>query len=59
MIDIRHKLNEYLFNFVDILAIALEKVKEERLCKRNVRTSLRKCREMGLDKVLITCDKEI
>ena len=37
MIDIRHKLNEYLFNLGQALG---------------------KCREMGLDKVLITCDKE-
>ena len=59
MIDIRHKLNEYLFNFGGHIGYSIRKSERRKgYAKEMLGQSLGKCREMGLDKVLITCDKE-
>ena len=59
MIDIRHKLNEYLFNFGGHMGYSIRKSERRKgYAKEMLGQALGKCREMGLDKVLITCDKE-
>lgn len=59
MIDIRHKLNEYLFNFGGHIGYSIRKSERRKgYAKEMLGQVLGKCREMGLDKVLITCDKE-
>lgn len=59
MIDIRHKLNEYLFNFGGHIGYSIRKSERRKgYAKKMLGQALGKCREMGLDKVLITCDKE-
>ena len=59
MIDIRHKLNEYLFNFGGHIGYSIRKSERRKgSAKEMLGQALGKCREMGLDKVLITCDKE-
>ena len=59
MIDIRHKLNEYLFNFGGHIGYSIRKSERRKgYAIEMLGQALGKCREMGLDKVLITCDKE-
>ena len=59
MIDIRHRLNDYLLQFGGHIGYSVRK--SER-CKgyatEMLKMSLRVVKELGLDKVLITCNKD-
>ena len=59
IVDIRHRLNENLFNFGGHIGYSIRKS-----CRMNgyasemLKLSLNECIKLGLDKVLITCDKD-
>lgn len=58
IIDIRHRLNEHLFNFGGHIGYSVRKS-----CRMNgyasemLKLALSECIKLNLDKVLITCDK--
>lgn len=59
IIDIRHRLNEYLLNFGGHIGYSIRKS-----CRMNgyasemLKLTLNECIKLGLEKVLITCDKD-
>lgn len=59
MIDIRHELNDHLFNFGGHIGYSVRK--SER-CKgyatKMLALALKECKRLHINKVLITCDKE-
>ncbi|MGL1893481.1 MAG: GNAT family N-acetyltransferase [Spirochaetaceae bacterium] len=59
MIDIRHRLNDFLFNFGGHIGYSVKK--SERLkgyAKEILHHGLKECKKINIDNVLITCDKE-
>lgn len=56
MIQVRHKLNDYLARFGGHIGYSV-RLSERRkgYAKEMLRMTLPKCRELGLDKVMITC----
>jgi predicted acetyltransferase len=58
-INIRHRLNEYLFNFGGNIGYGIRKSERQKgYAKLMLRLALEKCRELKLPSVLITCKKE-
>ena len=56
MIDIRHRLNEYLFNFGGHIGYSIRKSERRKgYATSMLNAILPYCREIGLDKLLITC----
>ena len=58
MIDIRHRLNEYLMNFGGHIGYSVRK--SERLkgyAKEMLRLGIEKCKELDVENILVTCDK--
>nr|WP_242568203.1 GNAT family N-acetyltransferase [Clostridium botulinum] len=59
MIDIRHKLNEYLFEFGGHIGYSIRKSEgRKRYAKEMLHLALEKFKDMNMEKVLITCSKE-
>lgn len=59
MIDIRHRLNNYLLQFGGHIGYSVRKSERRKgYAKEMLRLSLEKCKEINIEKVLITCDKE-
>ncbi|ENJ9655489.1 GNAT family N-acetyltransferase [Clostridium botulinum] len=59
MIDIRHKLNEYLFEFGGHIGYSVEKSEGRKgYAKEMLHLALEKFKDMNMEKVLITCSKE-
>jgi len=59
MIDIRHRLNEFLMNFGGHIGYSVRKsVRRQGYATEMLALALQKCSSLGIDKVLITCDKE-
>lgn len=59
MIDIRHRLNEYLLNFGGHIGYSVRKSERRKgYTAEMLKLALKKCIELNLKKVLITCDKE-
>ncbi|MCJ8171394.1 GNAT family N-acetyltransferase [Clostridium botulinum] len=59
MIDIRHKLNDYLFQFGGHIGYSIRKSeRRKRSAKEMLNLALEKCKDMNIEKVLITCSKE-
>lgn len=57
-IDIRHRLNENLFNFGGNIGYGVRPSERRKgYASLMLSLALEKCRELGMDKVLITCDK--
>ncbi|MEN1968079.1 GNAT family N-acetyltransferase [Lentibacillus sp. N15] len=59
MVDIRHELNEFLYNVGGHIGYST------RPSERNkgyatfiLKEALKKCRELGIDRVLVTCDED-
>jgi predicted acetyltransferase len=59
MIDIRHELNDFLFNFGGHIGYSVRKCERRKgYAKEMLRLALEECKKRNLIKVLITCDKE-
>lgn len=59
MIDIRHRLNDYLMQFGGHIGYSVRKSERRQgYAKEMLNLALEKCRELNITKVLITCDKE-
>ncbi len=58
MINIRHKLNEFLLNEGGHIGYSIRPTERKKgYATIMLKLALQRCRELGLDKVLITCDK--
>lgn len=58
MINIRHKLNEFLLNEGGHIGYSVRPTERNKgYATLMLKLGLQKCRELNLDKVLITCDK--
>jgi len=59
MIDIRHRLNDFLLNFGGHIGYSIRKSERRKgYAKEMVRLALAACDVLGLKQILITCDKE-
>ncbi len=57
IINIRHELNEYLMNVGGHIGYGVRKSEREKgYATEMLRLGLLKCKELGIDKVLVTCD---
>ena len=58
MIDVRHRLNEYLLQFGGNIGYSIRKSERRKgYGKEMLRQALEKCKDMNINKVLITCDR--
>ena len=58
MIDIRHRLNDYLLNFGGHIGYSVRKSERQKgYATEMLNLALKECVNLGIKKVLITCDK--
>ena len=59
MIDLRHRLNDYLLQFGGHIGYSVRKSRRRRgFATEMLALVLEEARKLGLDRVLVTCDKE-
>ncbi|HAO61205.1 MAG TPA: GNAT family N-acetyltransferase [Erysipelotrichaceae bacterium] len=59
IIDIRHTLNEYMFQFGGHIGYSIRKSERRKgYAKEMLGLALQKCKDLKLDRVLITCDQD-
>lgn len=59
MIDIRHRLNDYLFNFGGHIGYSVRKTERRKgYATEMLELAIKECRKLNMKRVLITCDKE-
>ncbi len=59
MIDIRHRLNDFLLQFGGNIGYSVRKSERRKgYAKEMLRLALEKCKYMTIKKVLVTCDKD-
>lgn len=59
IIDIRHRLNEYLLKFGGHIGYSVRKSERRKgYAKEMLRLSLEKCKALEIEKVLVTCSKD-
>lgn len=57
IINIRHALNDYLFNFGGHIGYSVRKDERRKgYAKEMLKMALKECRKLGMDKILLTCD---
>lgn len=58
MIDIRHRLNDYLLNFGGNIGYSIRKSERQQgYATEMLSLALKECKKLNIKKVLITCDK--
>lgn len=59
MIDIRHRLNDFLYNFGGHIGYSVRKSERcKGYAKEMLSLALEKCKDLNINKVLITCNKD-
>jgi predicted acetyltransferase len=59
MIDIRHRLNDYLFHYGGHIGYSIRKSERQQgYATEMLALALNECAKLNMDKVLITCDKD-
>ncbi|MFD2044175.1 GNAT family N-acetyltransferase [Ornithinibacillus salinisoli] len=59
MVDIRHSLNEHLFNEGGHIGYSVRAVERRKgYATRILAEALKKCKDIGISRVLVTCDEE-
>ncbi|MBU3183004.1 GNAT family N-acetyltransferase [Clostridium psychrophilum] len=59
MINIRHKLNEYLYNFGGHIGYSVRKIERRKgYAKEMLKIALEECTKLEIKKVLLTCDAD-
>jgi predicted acetyltransferase len=59
MINIRHTLNEYLYNYGGHIGYSVRKIERRKgYAKEMLKIALEECKKMGMKEVLITCDAD-
>lgn len=57
IINIRHALNDYLFNFGGHIGYSVRKDERRKgYAKEMLKMVLQECRKLGMEKILLTCD---
>lgn len=57
MINIRHKLNEYLYNYGGHIGYSVRKTERRKgYATKILKIALEKCKKLKMNKVLLTCD---
>ena len=58
MIDIRHRLNDYLLNFGGHIGYSIRKSERRQgYATEMLSLALKECEKLNINKVLVTCDK--
>ncbi|MGH4120361.1 GNAT family N-acetyltransferase [Clostridium sp.] len=59
MINIRHTLNDYLYNYGGHIGYSVRKIERKKgYAKEMLKIALEECRKLGMKKVLLTCDAD-
>lgn len=59
MINIRHTLNEYLFNYGGHIGYSVSRIERQKgYAKEMLKVALEKCNQMGIKEVLLVCDAD-
>ena len=59
MINIRHTLNEYLYNYGGHIGYSVRKNERRKgYAKEMLKIALEECMKLGINKVLLTCDAD-
>ncbi|GMQ60735.1 GNAT family N-acetyltransferase [Vallitalea sediminicola] len=59
MVDIRHELNDYLYNYGGHIGYSVRRSERRQgYATELLRLTLRKCKELALDKTLVCCNKD-
>jgi predicted acetyltransferase len=59
MINIRHTLNEYLYNYGGHIGYSVRKAERRKgYAREMLKIALEECMELGMKKVLLTCDAD-
>lgn len=59
MIDIRHRLNDYLFHFGGHIGYSvISSQRNKKIASRMLTLAIQKCKKTSINPILITCDKD-